>query len=188
MGTDETGLRGAAIVMNKESFTQNMSSDDAMRLDMGTESLSKKAFQKYYNNYTNLSSRPDWDGIITLSEANNWYRNGNGEPLFVDAAKIDLSPLEKSDFSTVGSSKYVNFLDPKKLNLQTGLVYGTILVTLMNNDGAVKLGNNSGLLDVYNFDMQQGRPYRNFATQLGSIIAGNGTSFNIYHYGQGKVK
>ena len=37
-------------------------------------------------------------------------------------------------------------------------------------------------------DMQKGRSFRNFATQLGSIIAGKGTSFNIYYYGQGKVK
>lgn len=139
-------------------------------------------------NYVELSHRPDWDGRLSLFEANNWYRKGDGSPLFVDASKIDLSPLKKSDFSNVGSSEYVNFLDPRNFNMQTGLVYGTIQVTLISNDGRVSLGNKNGVLDIYNFDMQNGRNIRNIATRLGSIVAGKGTPFIIYHYGQGKIK
>ena len=135
-----------------------------------------------------IYNRPDWDGQINIFEANNWYQSGDGKPLYIDAAKVDLSPLSKSDFSTVGSSKHINFLDPKNFNLQTGLVYGTIKVTLVSNDGTIRLGNKNGLLDVYNFYMQDGRCFRNLATLLGSIVAGKGTSFNIYYYGQGKVK
>ncbi len=188
VGTDETGLQGHAIVMDSKLFVQNMPSDVASAFDLGTDYLSDNARSRLTENYNNLPSRPDWDGILTLTEANNWYRNCEGKPLYVDASKVDLSPIAISDFSTIGSSKYINFLDPKNLNLKTGLVYGTIQVTLIGSDGTVRLGNKNGLLDVYNFDVQNGRVFRNFATQLGSILAGKGITFNIFYYGSGKIK
>ena len=188
LGTDDGGLQGKVVVMDSKFFNQGMSHEMSEAFDVGAEYLSKEAKQAMLEHYQGLSGRPDWDGSLTITEANDWYRNGNGAPLYVDASKIDLSPLAKSDFSNVGSSKYINFLDPKNFNKQTGLVYGTILVTLISNDGSVRLGNKNGVLDVYNFDMQNGRNLRNIATKLGSIVAGKGTPFTIYHYGQGKIK
>ena len=187
IGTDEKGLQGSPIVMDSKLFTQGMSQEEAMGFDVGVDFLATEKKIVLQENYMRLSNRPDWDGRLNLFEANNWYRNGNGKPLFVDASKIDLSPLMKSDFSKIGSL-YVNFLSLENLNLQTGLVYGTIKVSMINNEGMVRIGNQSGLLDVYNFDMQNGRGFRNFATILGSIVAGKGTSFNIYCYGQAKIK
>ncbi len=188
LGTDENGLEGNPIIMDSKLFTQGMEKDVAEGFDVGVEFLNKENRNSMQENYNGLSNRPDWDGQLNLSEANNWYRNGNGNPLYVDAAKVDLSPLSKSDFSAIGSSKHVNFLDPKNLNIQTGLVYGTIQVTLIDNGGTVRIGNKNGLLDIYDFDMQRGRGFRNIATQIGSMVAGKGTPFNIYYYGQGKVK
>lgn len=43
-----------------------------------------------FESYMNLPNRPDYDGYLTLSEANEWYRNGNGQPLFIDSSKISL--------------------------------------------------------------------------------------------------
>lgn len=188
LGTDENGLQGNPIIMDSKLFTQGMEKDVAEGFDVGVEFLNKENRNSMQENYNGLSNRPDWDGQLNLSEANNWYRNGNGNPLYVDAAKVDLSPLSKSDFSAIGSSKHVNFLDPKNLNIQTGLVYGTIQVTLIDDGGTVRIGNKNGLLDIYDFDMQRGRGFRNIATQIGSMVAGKGTPFNIYYYGQGKVK
>ena len=188
LGTDENGLQGNPIIMDSKLFTQGMEKDVAEGFDVGVEFLNKENRNSMQENYNGLSNRPDWDGQLNLSEANNWYQNGNGNPLYVDAAKVDLSPLSKSDFSAIGSSKHVNFLDPKNLNIQTGLVYGTIQVTLIDNGGTVRIGNKNGLLDIYDFDMQRGRGFRNIATQIGSMVAGKGTPFNIYYYGQGKVK
>ncbi|MCI7555814.1 MAG: hypothetical protein MST03_03345 [Bacteroidales bacterium] len=187
IGTDEKGQQGSPIVMDSKLFTQGMSQEEAMGFDVGVDFLATEKKIVLQENHMRLSNRPDWDGRLNLFEANNWYRNGNGKPLFVDASKIDLSPLMKSDFSKIGSL-YVNFLSLENLNLQTGLVYGTIKVSMINNEGMVRIGNQSGLLDVYNFDMQNGRGFRNFATILGSIVAGKGTSFNIYCYGQAKIK
>ena len=188
LGTDEHGLQGKPLVMDSKLFTQGMAQDIAEGFNVGIDFLEgdKRNFMQAH--YAELSHRPDWDGRLSFSEANNWYRKGDGSPLFVDASKIDLSPLKKSDFSNVGSSEYVNFLDPRNFNMQTGLVYGTIQITLISNDGRVSLGNKNGVLDIYNFDMQNGRNIRNIATRLGSIVAGKGTPFIIYHYGQGKIK
>lgn len=174
--------------MDSKLFTQGMAQDIAEGFNVGIEFLEGDTRNFMQENYVELSHRPDWDGRLSLFEANNWYRKGDGSPLFVDASKIDLSPLKKSDFSNVGSSEYVNFLGPRNFNMQTGLVYGTIQVTLISNDGRVSLGNKNGVLDIYNFDMQNGRNIRNIATRLGSIVAGKGTPFIIYHYGQGKIK
>ena len=188
LGTDDSGLQGQALIMDSKLFKQNMSNESATSFDLGVDFLSDNAFDKYSNHYHGLSSRPDWDGVLTLSEANNWYRTGGGEPLFVDASKIDLSSLKKSEFSKIGISKNVNFLDPQHFNLNTGLVYGTIQVTSINKDGTIRLGNINGLLDTYNFDLQKGRFWRNRATQIGSWVAGKGIPFNIYYYGHGQLK
>ena len=131
---------------------------------------------------------PDWDGYLTLAEANDWYRNGNGQPLFVDAAKINLLPVQKIDFNEIGHSFYKNFAFTT--NTATGLVYGNIKLTLLNTDGNVKLGGTGGLLDIYDFDYKAGirNIPRNLATWIGQQKAGNGTSYNIFNYGTGKVK
>ena len=123
IGTDENGLQGLAIVMNIENFTQNMSSEEAKKNDMGIDALSFKAYQKYYESYKKLSSRPDWDGKLTLFEANHWYRNGNGESLFVDLSEIDISGIYSLGEKFVGQEKVVNLLTNSK-STETGLVYG----------------------------------------------------------------
>jgi len=186
-----------AIVMKKSDFKQGMSHDDAMAKGKTLDNMSFDEALKFANNgnfknfidhYNNLSNRPDWDGYLTLKEANEWYRNGNGEPLFVDASKIDLSPVKKSDFSKVGDSFYKKF--EFTTNTKTGLVYGTIMLTLLNDKGDVQLGETGGFLDRYDFDIKKGVEHipRNIATWIAKQIAGQGTSYNIFYYGIGKVK
>ena len=188
-GTDDQGLKGDAIVLNKSDFKQGMSHDEAQKKDLGTVSLNdQKAQDKFKESYSSLPQRPDYDGKLTLNEANNWWANGGGQPLFVDASQINLSPVTKSDFGKVGDSKFINFASPGYANMETGLVYGTIKLTLMNAEGVIKLGGANNFLDTYDFDYQKGRTGRNIATFLGKLKAGEGTPFNIYDYGTGKVK
>jgi uncharacterized protein RhaS with RHS repeats len=97
LGTDDKGLQGEAIVMNKSDFKQGMSHSDAM--DKGTTFsdlpmvYSNEFRDKISNHQAGLSSRPDWDGHLTLEEANEWYRTGECQPLFTDLSKIDLSGI-----------------------------------------------------------------------------------------------
>ena len=85
---------------------------------------------------------------------------------------------------------FINFASPKYANMNTGLVYGNIKVTLLDaKTGEVQLGNANGLLDVYDFDQKKGgNTFRNIATQIGQFVAGDGEAYNIYTYNHGYIK
>jgi hypothetical protein len=54
----------------------------------------------------------------------------------------------------------------------------------------IKHGETGGFLDIYDFDIKKGVEHipRNITTWIGKQIAGQGTSYNIFYYGIGKVK
>lgn len=187
LGTDDEGLTGDAIFMNKDEFKQGMSHEEALRNDLGYESLldelARNTFQSVFDD---LKDRPDYDGYLTLSEANDWYRNGDGKPLFVDVSKIDLSPVTIDDLRR-DEVIYYNYFHPKHPNLMTGLVYGTLGITLLDDLGSVRIGSKNGMIDTYDFDYQEGRFFRNVATKIGHFVAGKGIGYNIFGYGFGKV-
>ena len=194
LGTDDQGLQGKAIVMDKEDFKQGMSHDEALTKNKGAEGLNgKEAESKLLDSYNGLKDRPDYDGKITLSEANEWFRNGEGSPLYVDSAKIDLSPVETSDFGDK-DSMYYNFFTDGQGDYTTGRVYGTIKLSLTDENGTVKLGGNNGHLDTYDFDIKENKSnnfktgLRNFGTRVGRAVAGEGTAYKIYTYGTGTVE
>ncbi|SNA72387.1 hypothetical protein DK150_260003 [Flavobacterium psychrophilum] len=140
--------------------------------------------------FTLTPDRPDYDGKLTLSEANKWYNEGKGEPLYVSSKKMDLSPVETGDFEKgVGGSMYKNFF--LSANQETGRIFGTIKLTLDSPNGTVTLGKN-GFLDRYDFDQKEnnsvGRVIRNIGTVIGETFAGKGTGYDIYTYGKGKVE
>ncbi len=190
LGTDEQGLKGKAIVMAEENFVQGMSHEDALRHNLGKDGFQDEiAYEKFSRHYVGLKDRPDYDGILTLSEANNWYKNGNGEPLYVDASKISLFPVTVESFDEGEGSNITPNFQGQYMNPPTGLVYGHILLTLLNKStGEVRLGNSKGLLDNYGFEQQPtGGNWRNFATKVGEMVAGKGTPFDIYTYNTGTV-
>ncbi|WP_039135667.1 RHS repeat domain-containing protein, partial [Flavihumibacter sp. ZG627] len=177
LGTDDQGLQGDAIVMNKESFRQGMSHEDAAKADLGEKGLeNNEAKGKMKSNYEGLPSRPDFDGYLTLAEANDWFKNGNGQPLFVSLNKIDLSGIYTEDFGGVGSKRSFNLLTNSNSG-NDGLVYGQFTLKLYPNDQV------RAYADEYNFEMHNPRnPLnwpRNIATLIGRKVAGEGKSFEI---------
>ena len=131
-------------------------------------------------NYGNL--RPDKDGFITLSEANCWYRNGNGETLYADLSKIDLQSIDVSDFNQNENYSYFNI---QLYDLDAGLVYGNIGLQY-HEDGYV-----TSTQDIYDFEMREWNSWtnvaRNIATLFGSAVAGSGQEYKIILYGTGKI-
>lgn len=221
LGTDDEGLQGKAIVMDKSEFKQNMSHKEALTKNKGVQGLnSTEAVGKLLNHYNGLKNRPDYDGIVSLSEANDWARNGNGQPLFVDVGKLDLSSVSvwgnfaEYDSSTRSifsmerlteenykwkSSIYVNFLSPAgtpgdfSSSNHPGLVFGTLGLTLLDRKtGEVRLGNSNGRLDVYDFETQKGRQFRNTLTWIGRQVATQGgtspiQSYSFFGYGKAYI-
>lgn len=87
LGTDDNGLRGEYLIMPEELFVQSMKHTEAKDVAYyGT--IKDEVRHKIWNHCASLYSRPDWDGKLTLSEANEWYRKGHGETLFVDIKSL----------------------------------------------------------------------------------------------------
>ncbi|WP_260209421.1 RHS repeat domain-containing protein [Apibacter adventoris] len=208
LGTDNRGLQGEAIIMNKDNFSQGMSHEEAKSKGTllsnynvesdGKGGLTEKGkyqaavFDRINMHSLGLKNRPDYDGFLTLSEANDWYRNGGGSPLFVNSALIDLFPVTLENVNQSKNGYYFNFFLTQ--NTETGLVYGSIKITLMDKkNGIVRLGDKKGLLDTYDFDIKPSdgtlkRAVRNIGTRIGKFVAGEGTPFDIYTYGTAKLK
>jgi len=196
LGTDDEGLQGDAIVMNKTDFTQGMSHKDAMAkgntLDnMSTADATKFAnngnFDNFLNHYNNLPNRIDYSSNFTLTKeiADKHWQGKSGEGLYVNQANIQLPGVSTASFGNKnGSSFYKNFIWGLS---NTGKVYGTLKLTLQNaNSGTVHIGGKS-FLDEYDYSMD-GRPLRDAATWWGRPgDASDGKSYFIYGYGKATV-
>ncbi|UII29540.1 hypothetical protein LVD15_23340 [Fulvivirga maritima] len=113
-GVDEFGLQGEAIIYDG-AFTNGMSQSSILNnggsfFTDALTSLSDGAMKSVVSHLLTLPSRPDWDGIVTLSEAEEWYRGGSGQPLYVDISKMGFkaSTFSVSDFKG-GTFTQVNF-------------------------------------------------------------------------------
>ena len=185
LGTDDEGLQGKAIVMNKDNFKQGMSHDDALSKSLGVEGLKGEgATTKFSDHYNGLKDRPDYDGYLTLSEANKWYKEGNGQPLFTSLAKIDLSGILSLGENYVGEKGSYNLLLNSN-SVNDGLVYGSITLKRYS-DHQVR-----AYADEYNFEMHNAwNPLnwpRNAETLIGRKVAGEGQKFDINIYGSKKL-
>lgn len=139
LGTDDQGLQGKAIVMDKEDFTQGMSHEKALTKSKGAEGLnSKEAGSKLLNHYQGLKDRPDYDGKMSYSELVDWGKENGDSPVYLDASKIDLGGISVEDFDGVGSGLRINTVG-RGTPLDTFGPWGKNYMTLMSNDGKVKL-------------------------------------------------
>jgi hypothetical protein len=197
LGTDDQGVKGKAIIMDKKDFTQGMSHKEATEKNLGFGKLkSKDAQKKVISFLTTAPLRPDYDGELSLDEVEDWYTSKTGTPLFVDASKLDLSPVEKKDLK-VNEPKLINYA--LEGNTTVGSVYGRIYLTLLDKMGNVKVGLKNGKIDTYDFDINEydengsysdhAKTFaRNTLTRVGKLKAGDGKGFDIYSYKLGKVK
>jgi len=181
MGTDDKGLQGDAIIMNRNKFKQGMSHEDALSLNLGEDGLKNdKAKSKFKSHFKGLKYRPDYDGYLTLKEANEWYKNGNGQPLFTKLSMLDLFSLCSLGDKYIGSVKSFNIL-LCSTTLNDGLVYGHITFKRYPNDKI------RAYADEYNFEMHNSKnPLnwpRNLETLIGRIVAGQGQKYKINLYG-----
>jgi RHS repeat-associated protein len=181
LGTDDEGLQGDAVIMNKENFIQGMSTEAALKYNLGYEGLSGSEAQgKYSSHYNNLPSRPDYDGYLTLDEANDWYRTGNGKSLYTSLEKIDLSKIYSLGENFVGEEAYFNLISNSN-NLNDALVYGNIRLKRYPNHQV------RAFSDKYDFDYHDWNNLlnlpRNLSTFVGETQAGIGQPYDINLYG-----
>ncbi len=198
LGTDDKGLQGKAIVMNKDNFTQGMSHQEALSHSLGAEGLNEGGLDRLFSHKSTLSSRVDWKGYVTFGEAIDHYHYGNGEPLYVDLGKINFksSRLSVDDFTSKGTNSLsVNFFmadtHPFNSNIlwypgesNLGNVFGTLRVNLESTNGSISLQNYErygGGFDKFDFN----RADQFIADRLRR--GGNPTPYNFYGYGKGSI-
>ena len=182
--TENSGLQGEAFIMNKEDYDAKMSLDDAKNKNLGIEGLNgERALNKFNDSFAGLKDRPDWDGKLTLEEANNWYRNGHGNELFVNINSIDISMLYSLGDEYIGKRYVFNLFT---LGSKDGKVYGSLTFIRYPNDTC------RAYADTYDFDMKPWNGLkncvRNIVTIAGSIYAGKGTPYEINIYGSKQLK
>lgn len=114
LGTDERGIQGEGIVMDKKDFKQGMSHQDALAKGTMYSQLPKlqrpEMRKKIESHSAGLSSRPDYDGFVTIQEGIDWAKQrpntlGNNDPndaLYLDASKLNFGNLSVSDMRHLG--------------------------------------------------------------------------------------
>lgn len=113
------------------------------------------------------------DGHLTLEEALYHWRTGNGEPVTVNANQLEVHQV--ADFNQDGWAKGV---------VQGGndfLVHGR--VSLMKTADGVNIKS-----EQFDFDKRRdGSTIRNLDTQLGKLVAGEGTAYTIHFTGSPNI-
>lgn len=127
LGTDDQGIQGNAIVMNKADFSQGMKHEDALKKDLapkgGDDFLkaipNRRNYQTFYDHYTNLSTRPDYDGFVTRQEGISWAKlhpNALKNPsadntLYINTALLEFGNIKTGDFAQTNEITPVNLLN-----------------------------------------------------------------------------
>ncbi len=202
-GTDDQGLQGKAIVMDEKKFEQGMKHDDAMKNSLGVEGLNGNAAKSnLLSHYNGLSSRPDYDGFVTIQEGIDWAHAHPGalnnptadNTLYLDASKLDFGNLSTTDFGKLNTTTPINLnnfgnfstsLFDSKLKA-TVYALGRVDMQLTDNNGSVKIVNN----EATDYDWNGGggmirSGLINFERWRAGVNDTHG--FKTFYYGQGKV-
>jgi RHS repeat-associated protein len=209
LGTDDRGLQGDAIAMDKRAFKQGMSHNEAKAFDNGTTSMGDEAKSKMDTHSSGLPSRPDYDGIVTRSEGIAWAKANPGalenptadNMLYIDASKLDFGNISISDFTNgIGKSSPINLLNAGNLAASIGnetlraTVYALGRVDMQLNDkaGNVSIVNDfnkpSGRATDYDWNTGGGK-LRNTLIRAERNMKGLNDShgFRAYYYGSGTL-
>jgi len=218
LGTDDQGLQGKAIVMDEDKFQQGMKHEDAMKNNLGVEGLNSDAAKSnLLSHYNGLSSRPDYDGFVTISEGIAWAKshpNVKNNPTRNDALYLDASKLDYGDLSVAniglkeGQKGNVNLFDfvqwTNSDSRSTTYALGNTQIQLLNaKTGSIKL-----FSDMYDWDYHGNVTPKYVPLQFGQLPHVDGTTtrdkliylergrsgitdahgFPLYIYGTGTIK
>ena len=206
LGTDNNGIQGYAIIMDKEKFIQGMSYDKAASYDLGMAGLiDETALMSFLGSYLTLNQRPDWDGFITRKEGIRWAKEhpyakecpSGQNTLYAATSNLDFGNIRiSSDISQLGSRVPVNlfnFGNTLKSVINARLrntVYGLGRIYLIPQDekGTVRIDNEDE--SVY-YDWNKGGDLiRTIAISLERALNNLDDShgFKVYYYGEGHLR
>ena len=199
LGTDDRGLAGRAIVMDKNKFKQGMSHQSALSNNVGKDGfISEDAQNKFNCHYSGLKNRPDFDGFVTIPEGIKWAKDHPGamekptpdNSLYVNASLFDMGflTIENSGLEVGGDYKNVNLYDyvnRKSIrSINTTYALGNTSMKLIDNNGTVSFKG-----DDYNWDYHENSPLRNTLIFLERTRSGlsDKHGFKLEIYGTKKI-
>ncbi|PQJ16574.1 RHS repeat domain-containing protein [Aureicoccus marinus] len=207
LGTDNEGLQGEVIVMDKEDFQQGMSHQEAVNKNKGMGGLKDWATnQKVDAHYSNLKNRPDYDGVVTIREGVEWakshpnlkahpddvnYSNATADDyLYLDASKMDFGTLNASYFENLNVKTNVNLMDHvnpfSNRSRYTTYALGRTEMTLLDSSGTVSIPNGSANAYDWNYG---GSNFRNILIwgERGLKQLNDSHGFPVLIYGVGQL-
>ncbi|MBD5265260.1 MAG: hypothetical protein HDS48_07040 [Bacteroides sp.] len=121
MGIDDKGLRGNPIIMDSNNFENGMPNEKTLEY-MYDGDISKEVWNKIQSHHSQLSDRPDYDGVVTMQEGIQWAKQHpnalkNPTPdnmLYIDTSKLDFGPLSESSFPQVNIKQSINLFKDYK--------------------------------------------------------------------------
>jgi len=203
LGTDDLELKGPFYILNRESFVQGMSNYDAGNLATMGGIKDNEAWKKILNHYSNLPTRPDYDGFVTVEEGIIWAKkhpNAIKHPTPDNALYIDTSQL---DFGSITIDEVIskngkvdlfnksNMLSSIYNDRLRATVYALGRVQLEVVDKAYRLVR---IVDspANDYDWNTGGKFeRDLAIRLNNWLFGIDPSihgFKAYYYGIGQLK
>lgn len=204
LGTDNTGLQGYYLVMDKENFTQGMSNIEAGNYAV-LGAISSDVESRINEHFNNLPNRPDYDGFVTVCEGIRWAKSHpnalkNPTPdniLYIDASQLDFGALSTSDFPKVAVSTPQNLFSNRNILesvsnpelMATVYALGRVNMVLTNRaKGTVKIVNDSATDYDWNIGGGTKRDAfirtNNFLFGIDPKIHG----FKTYYYGVGTLR
>lgn len=204
LGTDDKGLQGAQLILDRADFTQGMAHADAQKvLWAGTMSDDARAIMDEH--VAGLSSRPDYDGIVSIAEGISWAKAHPGalnnptadNMLYIDASKCDFGFLSTANFNEVGRIEPQNLFSNENLAAAAINPFVTATVYALGAVDMILLDRNQKIVQVVNnratdYDWNTGGSKQrdrfirtnNFLTGINPQIHG----FKTYYYGIGRLR
>lgn len=202
LGTDDKGIAGSYVIMNKNDFVQGMSHKSALEKQY-LNAIENDARQKIWDHHATLDTRPDYDGYVSISEGVDWAKSHPGalqnptpnNTLYVDASKLNFSSISTSDFVQEGKETSVNLFSLKSFVLDflsydrrnTVYALGRVdLILLSREHRTIKIVNNEAT--DYDWNVGGGK-YRNLFINLerGRTGLEDNHGFKVFYYGIGKL-
>ena len=202
LGTDDKGLAGAYLIMDKAKFKQGMSSKDA-RNNSYLGPIKDDVRQKIWDHHAGLVERPDFDGFVTINEGVDWAKKhpnalSNPTPdntLYIDTSKLDFGPLSTDDFKEENVVTAQNLFSAGRFfgDLMSEKRRGTVYALGAVNMILINRGNREVVIvndDATDYDWNNGgSSMRKTAINLERIRTGinDNHGFKVFYYGIGKL-
>ena len=202
LGTDDAGIAGQYYVLYKKHFQQGM--PHYLVGEKALMKVSNDVTKRIESHFSTLSSRPDYDGFVTIGEGIAWakahpYALQHPTPdntLYIDASQLDFGSISISDFEKVGVSKPQNLF--VESNIVSSFSNPTLLATVYalgrvkmiltdRNNGSVKIVNDEAT--DYDWNLGGGTKRNRFikANNFLFNINPNKHGFKTYYYGIGHL-